>query len=155
MSEDKQVRVKRTVSAPKPAAAASSEPAATLEPQTEPSAALPVPIRRRAQTGADELLATYQAALTSIGASQSAIASDVAALALEISGMARSNLTAAGDSFAALLSAKSVVDAVEIQIGFARRSLGAIAEGSTRLGEIGLRLANDAAKPVMARLSAR
>jgi hypothetical protein len=41
------------------------------------------------------------------------------------------------------------VDVVEIQIGFARRSLGAIVDGSTRLGELGLRLANTATKPVL------
>ena len=92
---------------------------------------------------------TYWATLASIGASQAAIVSDVTAMALEMSGLARSNLTAAGDNVTALLAARSMADAVEIQFDLARRSLDAIVDGSTKLGEIGLRLANDAAKPLL------
>jgi hypothetical protein len=106
---------------------------------------------RPQQAGADKLFAAYWETLASIGQAQAAMASNVTAIALEMSGLARSNLTAAGDSVAALFGAKSLADAVEIQLGFARRSLDAVAEGSTRLGEIGLRLANDAAKPVLGR----
>jgi hypothetical protein len=62
--------------------------------------------------------------------------------------------TAAGDTVAALLTARSFADAVEIQIGFTRRSLGAIVDGSTRRSEIGFRLTSDATTPVMGRVSA-
>jgi hypothetical protein len=158
MSEEKQVRARRIASPPKAAAkpVAAPEPAVALStplPVPEPKIALPAPIRRQPQVGAEKLYAAYQETLARIGESQTAIASDVAALALEMSGLARSNLTAATESMTALFGAKSLVEAVEIQLGFARRSLDAIASGSTRLGEIGLRLANEAAKPMLPRLS--
>jgi hypothetical protein len=155
MSDEKQVRARRT---PPPKTAAKSVAAplpvpklAAPLPASNPVVVLPVPVRR--QPGAEGLYAAYQETLATIGESQTAIASDVAALALEMSGLARSNLTAATESMAALFGAKSLVEAVEIQLGFARRSLDAIATGSTRLGEIGLRLANEAAKPMLARLA--
>ena len=78
-----------------------------------------------------------------------AVASDMTAMALEMSSLAASSLTAAGDGVAALLAARSLVDAVEAQLGFARRSIDAMAGGSTRVGELGLRLANDAAKSML------
>jgi hypothetical protein len=105
-------------------------------------------MRRQKQVG-ETFVTACQATLASIGASQSAVASDVRAMALEVTGIASSNLTAAGDSMTALLGAKSLTDAVEIQLNFARRCLDAFAEGSTRLGEIGIQLANDAAKPLL------
>jgi hypothetical protein len=155
MSEDKQARVKRTI-APKPAAepAVSAPPEveavpAAVLPEPEPVVALPVPTRRRQQTGADKMLNACHATLASICASQTAIASDMTALALEIGGLTRSNLTAAGDGVTALLGSRNLVDTLEIQLGFARRSLDAMADGSTRLTKIGLRLANDAAKPML------
>ena len=154
MSDEKIVKPKRAVSPPKsvpePAVPVpeTSEPA-TMLPKPDAIAALPVPSPRPEKAGASKLIDTYQAALASIGKSQTAIASDVTALALEMSGLASSNLTAAGDSVTALLRARSFADAVEIQLSFARRSLEAIVDGSTRLGEIGLRLTNNASKPML------
>ena len=155
MSEDKQSRVKRNAAA-KPAA----EPIVSAPPEVEavpvaalpepaPIPALPAPMPRRQQAGADKLLNACQATLASFCASQTAIASDMTAMALEIGGLTRSNLTAAGDSVTALLGSRNLVDAVEIQFGFARRSLDAMLGGSTKLAEIGLRLANDAEAPVL------
>jgi len=164
MSEDKQPKIKR-IAAPKPAAepvvSAPSEaemmpiaappapdPVAAL-PAPEPVAALPAPIQHQQQTSADKLLNACHATLASICASQAAIASDMTAMALEIGGLTRSNLTAAGDSVTALLGSRSLVDTVEIQLGFARHSLDAMVGGSTKLAELGLRLANDATKPML------
>jgi hypothetical protein len=164
MSEDKQIRGKR-IAAPKPIAEpavvpapeAETAPAATL-PAPEPVAALSAPLLPQAppqpQEAADKLLKTCHAAVASICASQTAIAFDVTAMALELGGLTRSNLTAAGDSVTALLGSRNLADAVEIQLGFARRSLDAMVSGSTKLGEIGLRLANDAAKPMLGGFSA-
>ena len=155
MSEDKQARVRRTpASKPTAETAVSAPPEAEIVPaaalpEPEPVVALPVPTPRRQQAGADKLLNACHATLASICASQTAIASDVTAMALEIGGLACSNLTAAGDSVTALLGSRNLVDTVEIQLGFARRSLDAMVGGSTKLAELGLRLANDAAKPVL------
>ena len=153
MSDERQAKAKRAASSPQIVsetpipAPETAEPAVAL-PEPEPRAALPMP-RPEMPRGADRCFAAYRATLASISESQAAIASDMTAMALEMSGLARSNLTAAGDSVAAFLSARSLVDAVEAQLGFARRSLDTLAGGSTRLGELGLRLANDAAKPML------
>jgi hypothetical protein len=152
MSDEKQPRARRVVP-PAKAAANTVKPVAVPLPEPQPVVALPAPIRRPAPVGTEKLYAAYQETWTKIGQSQTVIASDVAALALEMSGLARANLTAATESMAALFGAKSLVEAVEIQLGFARKSLDTIATGSTRLGEFGLRLANEAAKPMMARFA--
>jgi hypothetical protein len=67
--------------------------------------------------------------------------------------LARANLTAAGDSAAALAGARNLADAVQIQFGFARRSLEAMAASSARLIEIGARLASEASRPIVAPLT--
>lgn len=137
---------------PKPAEAAPPEPiaAALVEaaaPAPEPRAALPV--RMPAPSRNDERWFTACCAtLASMSESHAAIASDAAALGLEMTGLTRSYLTAAGDSAVAFFTARNLVDAVEAQLGFARRSIEVLAGGSTRLGELGVRLADDAAKPV-------
>lgn len=154
MSDDKQPKTKRPVSPPQtvpetavPVAEAVQEAVAAL-PEPEAKLALSAPVAE-AQRSSDRYFAAYREALASIGESQAAVASDMTAMALEMSGVACANLTAASDSVAALLTARSLVDAVEAQLGFARRSIDAFAGGSTRLGEIGLRLASDVAKPVL------
>jgi len=151
MSDDKQAKAKEKRIAPRPPTALEPVVPAPLEP--EPMAALPALIPREPRARPDKFLSACRATLASIGQSQTAVVSDVTAMALEIGGQTRANLTAAGDSVAALLKARSLVDAVEIQLAFARRNLEAMVAGSTRLGEIGLRLANDAAKPMLGRFA--
>jgi hypothetical protein len=141
MSEGGQTKVKRAVASVQ----ALTEPVTPVLPEPKPMLALPAP----QQAAAEKVLDAYKSALASIGETQTAIASDIMTIALEMTGLARSNLAATGDSLAALLAARNLVDVVEIQIGFARRSLGAIVDGSTRLGELGLRLASSATKPVL------
>ena len=146
MSEDKQPKGKRVAPAPRATAA--------LPAMTSSVVTLPTPMRRRPPTGDQAMIAAYHRTIASIGESQTAVASSVTALALEMNGLVRANLTAASEGMAALFAATSLVDAIEIQLGFARRSLDAMVGGSAKLGEIGLRLANDAAKPMLEPFSA-
>jgi hypothetical protein len=135
------------VAPPKPVDVTPPKPIEVAPPMPEPKAALPVYVPEPARND-ERWFATYRATLASISESQAAIASGAAALGLEMTGLTRSYLTAAGDSAVAFFTARNLVDAVEAQLGFARRSIDALAGGSTRLGEVGLRLADDAAKPV-------
>jgi hypothetical protein len=153
MSDQKQVKPRRAAAAP--ASKAAPAPAAPVLSEPEPVVAPPAPARRRQESGAGGFFAACQVTLASLGEAQTAIASDFSAMALEISGLARSSLTAATDSAAALFAATSFGDAIEIQLGFARRSLDAMVDGSTKLGEFGLRLASDATKPMLRPFSAR
>jgi hypothetical protein len=153
MSDEKQPRAKRAAPTPQTEAepvgpAPEAAPAAMALPEPEVKPALPAPVPPPLR-GADRYFAAYRATLASIGESQAAVASDMTAMALEMSGLAHSSLMAACDSVSALLTARSLVDAVEAQLGFARRSIDAMAGGSTRVGEIGLRLASEAAKPIL------
>ena len=163
MSEDKQAKTRRILPPQQSVAKAS----ATLEPTAEPEAAaaipptapavsrsdpvtaLPVPVPAEPQAEPDRVLGACHAALASVGAAQAAIAGDVTAMTLELCGLTRANLTAAGDSLATLFGARTMTDAIEIQLGFARRSLDLAAGSSARLNELGLRLATDAAKPML------
>ena len=106
---------------------------------------LAAPVTVPLEAGRDKFFNARHTTLASIGASQAAIASDMTAIMLEWGGLTRASLTAAGDSAAALLRARNLADVVEIQLGFARQSIESLVGGSTRLGELGLRLANDAA----------
>jgi hypothetical protein len=153
MSDIKQPRPKR----PTPAPETNAAPEVPSLPEPPVIAALPAPTSRLrpATAGADVLLAAYRRTLASVGESQSAVASDVTAMALEMNGLARASLTAASETMVALFGAKSLANAVEIQLGFARRSLDALAGGSTKLGELGLRLATDATRPMLAPFAAK
>jgi len=160
MSETKASRAKRP-SAAATAPAAAKAPTAEAATPPEPVAALAVaapavarqPKPARPHGTADELFAGYRGTVAAIGEYQRTIASGVKALALEMSGLTGANLTAAGDSAAALLGARNFADAVEIQIGFARRSLDALVTGGIRLSEIGARLASEASRPIVAPLA--
>jgi len=162
MSDDKQPKTKRAaplprtvdepvaqvvepaISAPEPAAPA---PEPIVVAPAAPKTALPVRVSEPSR-GGERWSDAYRAILVSMSESQVAIASDTAALSLEMSGLTRSYLTAAGDSAVAFFTARSLAEAVEAQLGFARRSLDTLAGSSTRLGELGLRLAEAATKPV-------
>jgi hypothetical protein len=113
---------------------------------------LPQPVRRSSQNATEQLLAAYRTTLSSLGESQHAVVSGVRALTLEMTGLAQATLTEVGDSAAALTRARNFADAVEIQLGFARRSFASLIAGSTRLSEIGARLASEASRPIVAPL---
>jgi hypothetical protein len=143
------VKPAETVMAAAETVMAAKEAAAALpEPAPKPALALPRPAAEPERV-AERGFVAYRAAWMSMSESHSAIASDVTEMALEMTEMAHANLKAAGDGLTAFLKARSLVDAVEAQLGFARRSLDAMVGGSTRLGELGLRLAGDATKPIL------
>jgi hypothetical protein len=152
MNNEKQARAKRGAPMPQTAAepvpAAEAPQATASAPEFEANPALPAPVPKM-ERGADSYFTAYRATLASFGESQMAVASDMTAMALEMSSLAASSLMAAGDGVAALLTARSPADAVEAHVVFARRSIDAMAGGSTRIGELGLRLANDAAKSML------
>jgi hypothetical protein len=172
MSEDRDTKARRPSpkSEAKPEALqAAAEPAsmaASAEPQIVPQIAaapppvvalppsvLPAEAQPRQQNAADELFSAYRDTFLALGESQRAVASGIRALALEMAGLARANLTVAGESAVALAGASNFTDAVEIQLGFARRGFDVLVSGSTRIGEIGARLASDASRPIVAPLA--
>ena len=114
--------------------------------------ALPPPAPKPPAAASEELIAACRTTLASVGDSQRAVATGIKALALEMTGMAQASLTEAGDSAAALVGARNLADAIEIQFGYARRSFAALIAGSTRLSEIGATLISEASRPIVAPL---
>jgi phasin family protein len=160
MSESKAPKPKRLPATPIAVTQPAAQPAPKIAVQpVRPAAekiaaatALPRPVRGSSQNAAEQLLSVYRATAASVGESQRAVASGVTALALEMTGLARATLTEAGESAAALIHARNFADAVEIQFGFARRSFASLIARSTRLSEIGARLATEASRPIVAPL---
>jgi hypothetical protein len=151
MSEAKASKTKRPAATPS-APIAATQPAAQTVEKIVAATALPRPVHRSSQNAADQLLSVYRATVASVGESQRAVASGVTALALEMTGLAHTTLTEAGESAAALIHARNFADAVEIQFGFVRRSFASLIAGSTRLSEIGAQLASKASRPIVAPL---
>lgn len=90
--------------------------------------------------------------MSAFAASQAAIVRGFEAMATEMAGLAHSGFTAVADSATALLGAKTLADAIEVQAGFARRSVDAAIDSSAKLSEIGVRLTTEASQPLISRL---
>ena len=146
MSETKESKRKRPSETPAAATQPSPPPAEKITAVTT----LPQLTRRSPKSAADQLLASCHSTLASVGESQRAVANGAKALALEMTGLAQTTLTEAGDSAAALMRAGSVADAVEIQFGYVRRVFTSLIGGSARLSEIGAKLMSEASRPIVA-----
>jgi hypothetical protein len=149
MSDFRETSVERPHRDHQPGAEAAPAPA--LPPPVESAPALPPPA---AAAAADGLMAVFNAAVASLGSAQAAMAAGTAELTQEIFRLGRADLIASGDGIAAIMNAKNLREMVDIQLDVARRRFELMAEGSARLGEIGLHLANDAMKPALVRVSA-
>lgn len=142
MSESKGSKPKRLAETPIAITRPAAPPPAV---KTNPATALP-PRLHSPPNMTDQLLAAYSASLASVGESQRAVAGGMKALALEMTGLAQTTFTEAGDSAAALICARTLADAVEIQLGYARRSFASLIAGSTRLSEIGASLLSETSR---------
>jgi phasin family protein len=84
--------------------------------------------------------------------SQSALARGFEALATELTGMTRTGIAAATDAAKAMIGAKTLAEAVEINTNMARRSFDAVIEGAAKISEIGVKAATEVSRPVLNRL---
>lgn len=83
---------------------------------------------------------------------QAVLARGLEALSSEMAGLARSEIDAAARSATEMLGAKTFLDAVEVNAGFARSSLDSWVESSARLSELGVKLAAEVSQPLLAQL---
>jgi phasin family protein len=118
------------------------ETAAVPLPTPEPLPTLPPPAT---PSGGDPLAALME--------SQAAVARGLTALSAELALLAQGGIDAASRNAGDLLSAKTLADAIEINTGFARHSFEALLSGSARLSEIGVRLAAEASRPIIAQFN--
>ena len=73
------------------------------------------------------------------------------ALVGEINTLTRSEIAAVADSATAMLGAKTFAEAVEVNLGYARRSFDALIGSTAKLSEIGVKTAADASRPIVTR----
>jgi hypothetical protein len=75
-------------------------------------------------------------------------------IAIEVADIARSGIAASTDAALALLGARTLAEAVEINAGLTRRGFGAMVTGSARLSEIGVQAMTQVSRPWLTQWSA-
>ena len=134
---------------PEPAAA---EPVVSPPTESFPKPApAPVAAARRHAAAADDVFAYGQQAWAALAEAQAAAARGFEALVGEINTLTRSEIAAATDGATAMLGVKTLAEAVEVNLGYARRSFDALIGSSAKLSEIGVKAAADASRPILTR----
>ena len=152
------IKVKRGAreSAPNEAALPPGETA-----PAQPVAALPAPptapvSAKSPQTAGiaapDDILAYGQQSWAALAEAQAAAVRGFEAFIGEMSDFTRSEMAAAANTATAMLGVKTFADAVEINLGFARRSFDAMIGSAAKLSEIGAKAAAEASRPILSRL---
>jgi phasin family protein len=83
-----------------------------------------------------------------------ALSEGLEAIGKEVMGYARNSFENAAETATALLAAKTFEDVVQLNTDFAKASLEQMIEGSTKLSEMGVKVANEALAPLGDRVEA-
>jgi hypothetical protein len=160
------IKVKRAVreSVPSEAAAPPAKTASAPQPQAAPTpppfeAPLPAPapalIKPAAATAAapsDDMFAYGQQSWAALAEAQAAAVRGFEALLGEMTTFTRSEMAAAANSATAMLGVKNFTEAVEVNLGYARRSFDALIGSAAKMSEIGAKVAAETSKPILSRL---
>ena len=129
-----------------------AEPLAPTPTETSPKPAPPsVAAAPRHAAPADDVFAYGQQAWAALAEAQAAAARGFEALVGEINTLTRSEMAAATNSATAMLGVKTLAEAVEVNLGYARRSFDALIGSSAKLSEIGVKAAAEASRPILTR----
>jgi hypothetical protein len=93
--------------------------------------------------------AVPETAWTVFAEAQAALARGFEKAAIELSDISRSGIAATADAAVALLGARTLAEALEINAALVRRGLDTAFEASTRLSEIGANAVADASRPLL------
>jgi hypothetical protein len=154
------IRVKRAARESVQSDAALS-PAETMPAPASEAAAAPVaavgsaPAKAAQTTGiatSDDMFAYGQQSWAALAEAQAAAARGFEAFIGEMSDFTRSEMAAAANTATAILGVKTFAEAVEIHLGFARRSFDAMIGSAAKLSEIGAKAATEASRPILSRL---
>jgi len=118
-------------------------------------AAFPAPSKSAPTAGkaaSDDMLAYGQQSWAALAEAQAAAARGFEALIGEMTNFTRSEMTAAANTATAMLGVKTFAEAVEVNLGFARRSFDAIIGSAAKLSEISAKTAAEASRPILSRL---
>ncbi|MGH7029339.1 MAG: phasin family protein [Stellaceae bacterium] len=117
-----------------------------LQPSVLPGAPRLAAPRHEAANFGGETLATLAAA-------RGALADGVEALSEEVAGLARRGIETATRTAIEMLAVKTFADALSVNAGFARASLGNWLGSSAKFSELGLRCAAESSRPFAERLA--
>ena len=154
MSDIKAKRAPRESMQSEGPAPSAAEPVPSTSPTSPPKPA-PAPATvaaPRHAAAANDVFAYGQEAWAALAEAQAAAARGFEALVGEINTLTRSEIAAVADSATAMLGAKTLADAVEVNLGYARRSFDALIGSTAKLSEIGVKAAADASRPILTRL---
>jgi len=84
--------------------------------------------------------------------SQAAFARGLEALSAEMAGLALSGIDVAARTATDMLGVKTLSDAIEVNSGFTRSSFDTLVCGSSKLSELGVKLAAEASQPILTQL---
>lgn len=120
-------------------------------PRPEPAPVATAAAVRTAKKGAETTRDFNEEAFAVLSETQGALARGLEAMTVEMAGLARAGIAAANDAATAMLSARTLPDAIEINVGFARQSVDTLIGSSAKFSEIGIRFASEAARPIFER----
>jgi hypothetical protein len=98
---------------------------------------------------ADNLAHFSRDAFAALAQSQAALARGLEALSVEMAGLALSGIDTAARTATKMLGIKTLSDAIEVNAGFTCSSLDALVGGSTKLSELGVKLAAETSQPIL------
>jgi hypothetical protein len=101
---------------------------------------------------AAEPIAIETELLAALARSQAMLARGLEALSNEMAGLARSEIDAAARGAAGMLAARTIVDAIEVNFGFARSNVDSWLGSAARLSELAARLTAEASDTLLTQL---
>jgi hypothetical protein len=157
MPEPKSKRVLREVSRSEPAppaVATAPAPEVALENAISAVTVDPAPAQaaHSARAVSEDALVYGREAWAALAEAQAAAVRGFEEIVDEMNAFTRSQIAAAADGATALLGARTLAEAVDVNLGYARRSFDVLIGGSAKLSEIGARTASDASRPILSRL---
>jgi len=157
MPEPKTKRVVRPLAASEPsfpAAAPMPAPEVALENAISAVTVDPAPAQaaRSAKAVSEDTLTYGREAWAVLAEAQAAAVRGFEAIVEEMNAFTRSEFAAAADGATALLGARTLAEAVDVNLGYARRSFDVLIGSSAKLSEIGAKTASDASRPILSRL---
>jgi hypothetical protein len=147
-----------------PAETAPAAPPAPMPPAAQPDIAriaapvapsLLAPTKSAPTAGmapSDDMLAYGQQSWAALAEAQAAAARGFEALVGEMTNFTRSEMAAAANTATAMLRVKTFAEAVEVNLGFARRSFDALIGSAAKLSEISAKAAAETSRPILSRL---
>jgi len=133
---------------------AASEAAMTVSEITETATAIPAETTAKLFAGYEGFTDLNRENIAAVIAANAALREGIGEIGKEVLGYARTSLESAAEAAAALLAAKTIEDVLELNAAYAKASLERLISRTTKLSEMGVKLANETLAPLGGRVEA-